>query len=103
MPGWDVGSNSQRRRALFQRFMVAVIVLMAVKSMAPPCFDVGGQVIDVKGFFGHQFVAFDRRLIKAVERFHAADFMRHHGAMEVREHRIGFIDPGVMDGIDVGK
>lgn len=102
-PGQAHGSETQSRRATFQRRMILMIVLVAMETIAPPGLDVGGQIIDVKGFLGHQFVAIDRRLIKAIERFHAADFMRHHGAVEVGKHRISLVDPWVVDRVDVGK
>lgn len=95
--------QSERNSSLFQLIVLLMIVLMALKPEAFSGFDIGGEIVDVEGVLGNELIALDGALVKSIVRFHAANFIRHHRSMKMCEHGEGFVNPGMVDRIDVGK
>ncbi len=96
--------GNAERLELFVEVLGAVVVIQVIaESKAAAGFDVGGEVVDVEGFFGCEAECVGGVAIHAGAGFHVAHFVGIDGFREMLEYRVAEADEPAVDRADVGE
>ena len=83
--------------------MVGEFVLVGAEAEAIAGLDVGGEVVDVEGFAGDEFVGIDGVMVDFILGFDGSDLEGIDTAFETTKDLVVLKNPRAVDGVGVGE